>query len=44
MTLLLGDVMETVGIRLFDHVICGADGTYSFAQHRLLGEKEGASC
>ena len=44
MTRLLGDVMEKVGIRLFDHVICGADGTYSFAQHRLLGEKEGASC
>ena len=31
MTRLLGDVMEKVGIRLFDHVICGADGTYSFA-------------
>ncbi len=44
MTLLLRDVMEKVGIRLFDHVICGTDGTYSFAQHNLLGEKEGASC
>ena len=37
-TLLLDDVMDKVGIRLFDHVICGTDGTYSFAQHRLLGD------
>ena len=37
MTGLLEDVMQKVGIRLFDHVICGADGTYSFAQHQLLG-------
>lgn len=40
MTDLLSDVMEKVGIRLFDHVICGADGTYSFAQHGLLNQKE----
>ena len=37
MTGLLEDVMQKVGIRLFDHVICGADGTYSFVQHQLLG-------
>ena len=43
-TLLLRDVMDKVGICLFDHVICGTDGTYSFAQHHLLEEKEGASC
>ena len=35
----LAGVMEKVGIRLFDHVICGADGTYSFAQHGRLNEK-----
>ena len=40
MTLLLRDVMDKVGIRLFDHVICGTDGTYSFAGHGLLGETE----
>ncbi len=44
MTLLLRDVMDKVGIRLFDHVICGTDGTHSFAQHGQLDAGEGATC
>ena len=43
MTQLLSDVMDKVGIRLYDHVICGTDGTYSFARHGLLNPIKGAS-
>ncbi len=43
MTQLLSDVMDKVGIRLYDHVICGTDGTYSFARHGILNPTKGAS-
>lgn len=43
MTQLLSDVMGKVGICLYDHVICGTDGTYSFARNGILNPTKGAS-